>query len=290
MIAADSVVVGPPPSPNRKEYPFTGSIDFQGLQILVENKKGSTRTGPGWKVHMHAHYGEFADTLGMDGDAVDVYVGDDPDAPMAYVVHQRVPGTQVLDEDKVMVGFRTAREAKALYLKQYDKPGFFGGMTRWPVSELRTYLGKKTNRQNRLDQPMRVRRLVPKELRKGHGGAPNYRKSDESASVCSKCSFASGKYCELYRFIFSIGWTCDSFETRMPPVSHHHHRLHKAQQHSDAVSAKISLLVKEGKPQDQAVAIALSMERRGELEGMEKSGTRFRVKRHVRVSKKPASA
>lgn len=35
--------------------------------------------------------------------------------------------------------------------------------------------------------------------------------------------------------------------------------------HSEAVSKKIALLMKEGKPQAQAVAIALDMERRGEL-------------------------
>ena len=32
-----------------------------------------------------------------------------------------------------------------------------------------------------------------------------------------------------------------------------------------AVGAKIAKLIKEGKPQDQAVAIALDMKRRGEL-------------------------
>ena len=32
-----------------------------------------------------------------------------------------------------------------------------------------------------------------------------------------------------------------------------------------AVGAKIATLIKEGKPQDQAVAIALDMKRRGEL-------------------------
>lgn len=35
--------------------------------------------------------------------------------------------------------------------------------------------------------------------------------------------------------------------------------------HSDKVSRKIALLVNEGKPQKQAVAIALNMEREGKL-------------------------
>lgn len=164
MAADRRVEYGPPPSPNRKKWPYQGTCEFQGLRILVENLPGSYREGKGpdgkpWRVKMQAGYGEFADTLGNDGDPVDVFVGPDPDAPVAYVVHQKFPGTEVYDEDKVVLGCRTLAEARRLYLAHYDQPGFFGGVTPWPVAELRAFL-RKHPEVERLDSPARVRDLV----------------------------------------------------------------------------------------------------------------------------------
>lgn len=155
------VRLGPPPSPNRKKWPYKGTIVFQGIPIYVENPRGSVRRGVSaggerWATTMRAHYGEFAETLGMDGDPIDVFVGPAADAPRAYVVHQKVPGTQVMDEDKVILGCHTAAEAKALYLQHYDRAGFFGGMTPWPVAELRAFLGKHGTEGRRLDTPRRA--------------------------------------------------------------------------------------------------------------------------------------
>lgn len=82
--------LGPPPSPNRKEFPFVASLDFQGIPIDVEQRKGDTRQGVDadgtpWRVTMRAHYGEIRShargaagvmgARGMDGDRLDVYVG-----------------------------------------------------------------------------------------------------------------------------------------------------------------------------------------------------------------------
>ena len=164
--------VGPPPSPNRDPYPFTGSLIYQGIPILVEQRKGETRSGTAkdgtrWSVTMAAHYGEFADTLGTDGDAVDVYVGPVPDAPYAYVVHQKVPGTEVHDEDKVILGVNTAAEAEALYRAHYDRPGFWGGLTRWPLAELRQALLDHRYHGKRLDTPAWVRERLEKALALG---------------------------------------------------------------------------------------------------------------------------
>jgi len=159
------VVLGPPPEPNRKRYPYEGTIDFQGMRILVENAKGSTRSGvtpdgTRWETTMRAHYGEFADTVGMDGDPVDVFVGRDAGAPVAYVVHQKHPGTQVPDEDKVILGCRTAAEAQKLYRAHYDRGGFFHGITPWPVAELAAELKRRRAEGERLDRPPAVRMMV----------------------------------------------------------------------------------------------------------------------------------
>ena len=175
--AARGVVLGPPPSPNREKLPYEGTIEFQGMRILVENAKGSTRRGVDpqgkpWATTMTAHYGEFAGTLGVDGDPVDVFVGDDADAPVAYVIHRKWPGTEVYDEDKVVVGVRSAEEAEALFRANYNRPGNLGGVTPWPIEELREYLAHPAHEGKRLDQPRRVRLLLRKSVHRDrlHGG------------------------------------------------------------------------------------------------------------------------
>ncbi len=159
------VVYGPPPVPNRKKWPYQATAVFQGMRINIENKVGSTRRGVDrdgkkWAITMKAAYGEFVDTLGSDGDPVDVYIGPHAESPWAYVVHQKFPRTQVHDEDKVLLGCRTLTEARELYLAHYDKPGFWGGATRWPITELREYLRRRAARGKRLDKPIVVRALI----------------------------------------------------------------------------------------------------------------------------------
>ena len=118
-------------------------VRFQGLDISIENPKGSVRTGtdPGgktWRVTMHHAYGYIRGTCGVDKDHVDCYLGPNPDASHAYVVHQRQAGKwDRYDEDKVMLGFDSAEDAKAAYLTQYDDPRFFGTMTALPMADFK---------------------------------------------------------------------------------------------------------------------------------------------------------
>jgi len=134
---ARDIKVGPPPKPNRKEYPFVGTIDFRGLTVHVENEAGSVRegTGPGgqkWRTEMKLPYGEILGSLGADGDKLDVYVGPYREADNVYIVHQqhaRGPKKGKYDEDKVMLGFESPEQAKAAYLAHYDSPDFFRSIT-----------------------------------------------------------------------------------------------------------------------------------------------------------------
>ena len=126
------------PGRRRKRFPFTGFVDFQGLRIDIENKKGSTRKGTSpdgeeWATKMHAHYGEIRGTKGVDKDALDVYVGPNHDSSTVVVVHQNDPATGKYDEDKVMLGYDSPEEALGCYLKQYDRPGFLGEHTVMPI-------------------------------------------------------------------------------------------------------------------------------------------------------------
>ena len=159
--------LGPPPTPNREEHPYEGTLNWRGLRILVENKAGSTRSGVDpngkpWSIRMQAHYGEFEGSQGTDGDPLDVYVGPHLDAPVAYVVHQKVPGTNLDDEDKVIVGVDGLDQARALYRAHYNKAGFWGGCTRWPAEELAAAIRAGHVRGKKLDAPSWVRRRLGK--------------------------------------------------------------------------------------------------------------------------------
>jgi len=119
-----------PPKAKRKKWPFQGYVDFQGLKIDVENKRGSSRSGKDpdgkpWKTFMHHHYGEIRGTEGKDGDKLDVYVGKNADSPLVVVVHQQDPKTKKYDEDKVMLGFNDVQTALKAYRKQYNSRGFY---------------------------------------------------------------------------------------------------------------------------------------------------------------------
>lgn len=144
-------IMGPPPSPNRLEYPYVGTINFQGLLIYVENAPGSKRSGTDkngkpWSIRMKNYYGEIPGTRGADNDPVDVYVGPDSDAPTAWVFHQKhfhsdeheVEGTY--DEDKIMLGFSTKRDALKAYRAHLDMTVLTPGTTELPVSKLRDQL------------------------------------------------------------------------------------------------------------------------------------------------------
>lgn len=126
--------IGPPPMPNREQYPFVGTINFRGLKIGVENAPGTWRTGKGWKTLMKVPYGEFLHNKagGVDGDKLDVYVGPSKSCENVYIVHQnRVRGPEAgqYDEDKVMLGFDSPAQAKKTYLAHYDSDKFFRSMT-----------------------------------------------------------------------------------------------------------------------------------------------------------------
>lgn len=166
----------PPPSPNRKTYPFIASLIFQGIPIDLEQRKGDTREGVDpdgtpWKVTMRAHYGEVRSHVrgasgvmgarGQDGDRLDVYVGDDLESDVVVVVDQRIPETGEHDEQKVMLGFSTVEEALDCYRGQYTKPGFYGGHTVMTVDEFRRRIADPKSAGQRLSKALDGVEWVP---------------------------------------------------------------------------------------------------------------------------------
>jgi hypothetical protein len=123
-----------------------GTVRYQGIEVAIENPVGSIRRwrdagGVSGETLMRHAYGYAARSTGDDGDGVDVFLGPDPEASLAYVVHQRNPYTGVYDEAKVMLGFGSEGAAVAAYKAHYDNPeAFFGGVSQVAVDQLRRWL------------------------------------------------------------------------------------------------------------------------------------------------------
>lgn len=126
-----------------KAHKLQDRYQFQGLDISVENKAGSVRTGTSptwgpWRTKMLYDYGYVKGSKGMDGGGVDCFIGPDKEAKFAYVVHiLKHPAFKEYDEDKCMLGFASKAAAKKAFLKHFDTPKFYGGMDVIPMEEFK---------------------------------------------------------------------------------------------------------------------------------------------------------
>jgi uncharacterized membrane protein (UPF0127 family)/ADP-ribose pyrophosphatase YjhB (NUDIX family) len=104
-----------------------GHVRLHGLDITIENPKGSVRKGVSrdgkeWKTVMKAAYGYIKRTESdADGDHVDVFLGPYPGCTMVFVIDQVNPKTGDFDEHKCLLGYRSEDEARKGYLENYDK-------------------------------------------------------------------------------------------------------------------------------------------------------------------------
>lgn len=130
----------------RKAHQIRGRIEIAGLTIAIENPVGSIRCwrtpeGLEGETRMRCAYGYIEGTRGAHAeglDAYDAFVGPDPASPWAFIVHQQAPPDfDRWDEDKAMLGFRTAEQAKEAYLAHYDDARFFGSLSMLPIEEFR---------------------------------------------------------------------------------------------------------------------------------------------------------
>ena len=122
------------------------SISIHGLNISVENPKGSLRSGVGpggsWQSELRHDYGDIANISrpGADGDPVDVFVGDNHHSVTGYVVNQVNPDG-AFDEHKVMLGFDSEDEAKSAYLANYETGWTgMGSVAAMPIGALMRWL------------------------------------------------------------------------------------------------------------------------------------------------------
>ncbi|MHA0048582.1 2'-5' RNA ligase family protein [Deinococcus sp. PEB2-67] len=136
-------------------YPLEGRTEFHGLQISIEQQPGSVRSGVDedgtpWETRMIYPYGYIRLTEGLDGDHLDCYVGPHSNASHAYVVDQVTPGTDDLDEQKVMLGFSSLDDAQAAYLHHYDDPRFLGRIFGVPMRDFIAFVLNRRNWQRRI--------------------------------------------------------------------------------------------------------------------------------------------
>ena len=129
-------------------HKLQGRKRLYGMDISIENKKGSYRSGTDkdghkWRTYMNYDYGYIRGTVGTDKDHLDCYVGPDKNAQKVYVIHQNDPVTHKYDEDKCMLCFSSAADAKKAYMKQYDRPGFYGSMTTMTIDQFKSFIFSK---------------------------------------------------------------------------------------------------------------------------------------------------
>lgn len=129
-----------------------GHISVKGMGITIENPRNSDRmwfnpeTNEHGKTTLNNHYGYFRNTHGngKDGDAVDVFLGDNlTDFNTVYVIDQNNRNGD-FDESKVMLGFTSEETAKNAYLSNYSKDwDGFGGITAVSIPVFKKWLYRK---------------------------------------------------------------------------------------------------------------------------------------------------
>lgn len=122
-----------------------GHVSLQGLDISIENPRGSERSGKRpdgstWSHTMSDHYGYIRRTEGADGEHVDVYIGPKPESKRVYVVDQIDQQTGKFDEHKVMLGFTDRGAAERAYKSNFDKGWKMGHVRGMSMDDFKTWL------------------------------------------------------------------------------------------------------------------------------------------------------
>lgn len=122
-----------------------GRVRVQGLDISIENPRGSERSGTGpdgtpWRRQMGDHYGYIKRTTGADGEQVDVYVGPQEDSDQVFVVDQLNQQDGSFDEHKVMLGYPDQVAAVQAYSANFDDGWRVGPVTAMPVAKFKSWL------------------------------------------------------------------------------------------------------------------------------------------------------
>lgn len=101
------------------------------FNITIENPRNSIRVGFNreWMCRQSGHYGFIENTVGADGDELDVLIGPEHDSKYVLIINQvewdrskpltDITSTQ-FDEHKIMLGYNTRAEAIKAYFDCYE--------------------------------------------------------------------------------------------------------------------------------------------------------------------------
>ena len=145
--------VNPAPTEAQKEAGNykKGHVTIDGLNITIENPKGSTRSGKDasgkeWSVTMQNDYGYIRGTKAVDGDHIDIFLSDNPTSGNVYVVDAIDQKTGAFDESKVMYGFNSLEEARDAYLSNYSEGWKVGPITEVSKEEFKKWIDSSTRK------------------------------------------------------------------------------------------------------------------------------------------------
>ncbi|WP_180644319.1 PLxRFG domain-containing protein [Acinetobacter bereziniae] len=122
-----------------------GHIKVHGLDISIENPKGSERRGTDpngkeWAQTMSDHYGYIKRTKGADNEHIDTYIGNNPDSNQVFIVDQIDQASGNFDEHKVMLGFNNQEEATTAYKSNFDKGWKVGPIRNMDMEQFKDWL------------------------------------------------------------------------------------------------------------------------------------------------------
>jgi phage-related protein (TIGR01555 family) len=114
-----SRAVGKDRALDQYSLPFT---EIGGLQIVVEQRAGTIRSGENWAVVMPADYGHCRRIPSAEGatEWLDCFCGNKHSSRDVWIIDALNPHTGKFDETKLMLGFDNSREAVDCFKKAYD--------------------------------------------------------------------------------------------------------------------------------------------------------------------------
>lgn len=124
------------------------TVEFQGIKIHLDRPKGLIMTGKDskgedWAREYKYDYGFIPQTLGGDGDGLDIFIGPNKDASETYwAIQNKEDGS--FDEYKVFMGF-TSREAAIGAFRDHIPVKFLGGMVSMRLDMMKAMLGMHPN-------------------------------------------------------------------------------------------------------------------------------------------------
>lgn len=153
-----------------------GHIKVHGLDIAVENPRGSERRGTDpdgkeWAHTMSDHYGYLKRTVGADNENIDTYVGRNPESEQIFVVDQIDQKTGRFDEHKVMMGFNSQEEAIQAYSSNFDDGWKVGPVRAMNKDEFKSWLkdGDTKKPAGESSVPQSGATLDPQSIQRDYG-------------------------------------------------------------------------------------------------------------------------